>query len=980
MEPLPVGTSFEFPRRELKGHSSPVVAVQYSIHGKFAITADEEGKVICWDPATGESVHQASVESASPISSVDIHTSGKLAIVVHQDHSFQLLDFDTGKPRTVPEVDDHQVWAARFLSDPTMMLLRAFREASGESHSLPRNSILAIDLESGDVVASTYDTGKLSHVPTDDNRWQIVPSPASSKFVELIGSRNSCQHLVQRTGSKTRGLKVRSWSGTKIWPGGKDIRVLDVAFPLDDQQLCLAASDTGDIRLFRENNSEPDFDLQVALTGGHRRIRWLPGSQFIAIYDGDTAFQHWDAGQGRPAASHQAERSDIACIALAPSCHQGITAYENGEVHFIELPPPIVSGSMMAGAITNEVQEAWQQADFERLDKLAQVCRESNESTESGFPMVRLFYDLLTNPADPTPQQWKAHLDQKRDWIAQRPESATAHISLAESLIAYGWEARGAGTIDTVTQDGYTLFKERVTEAGELLEEAATLDNKHAELYEVQLRAARGIGMPKDVMYLSFRAGQSIDSGYLPLYSSMAISLLPRWYGEFGELSEFLESQREVLDEEQYLRMYAWTFGQIKCFLAEQHLAAFDFDFEAVARGAKLLHAEHPSHLWFANLEAWALTRLGDRQAARKALSQIAGDLNEHFFYSELMFKRVQSWADPRNDSPEQQWVRLADTHAVYCVAYSPDGTIIATGGFDPLRQIKLWDAKTGEAIGSLPAPDTVHALAFHPSQAKLVVAGGSNGSGFINVWNLDEPQAEPTDLVPPRGVPTSAVFSPEGSHLAVGGEGGRVWIWQAKSANAEVVKVPVYQEVRALEFSPDNRRLMVATQARVVFIDIESTKLVDRKELPRKSENQAAIVVDDSLFVSGRTNSIMVFGIGDENAVRAIQIPHGDLSAAHRRFGACVMSLAASPHGNRLVAAHSSLAGNFPDTKLHRLLVFDRESGELTATFTGHSLIIDEVAISPDGTQLASVSRDATLRVWTLAEPKESEASEAAE
>src|SRR5262249_21592185 len=41
-----------------------------------------------------------------------------------------------------------------------------------------------------------------------------------------------------------------------------------------------------------------------------------------------------------------------------------------------------------------------------------------------------------------------------------------------------------------------------------------------------------------------------------------------------------------------------------------------------------------------------------------------------------------------------------ADKHGLFCLAYRPDGKVIATGGTEP--EVKLWDARTGELLGKL--------------------------------------------------------------------------------------------------------------------------------------------------------------------------------------------------------------------------------------------------------------------------------------
>jgi WD40 repeat protein len=74
-----------------------------------------------------------------------------------------------------------------------------------------------------------------------------------------------------------------------------------------------------------------------------------------------------------------------------------------------------------------------------------------------------------------------------------------------------------------------------------------------------------------------------------------------------------------------------------------------------------------------------------------------------------------------------------ADRHVVFCLAISPDGKTIATGGNDPA--IKLWNATTGELLGKLEGhTGQVHSLAFSSDGKTLASAGGDKQ---VLIWRL---------------------------------------------------------------------------------------------------------------------------------------------------------------------------------------------------------------------------------------------------
>jgi WD40 repeat protein len=103
-------------------------------------------------------------------------------------------------------------------------------------------------------------------------------------------------------------------------------------------------------------------------------------------------------------------------------------------------------------------------------------------------------------------------------------------------------------------------------------------------------------------------------------------------------------------------------------------------------------------------------------------------------------------------------------TDEINCVAFNPDGTILATGSND--RTVRLWDLRSRQPIGD---PLTGHTgvvlgVAFSPDGTTLATA---STDGTTRLWNVTSRQPVGDPLTMRSGPVTGVAFSPDGRALA---------------------------------------------------------------------------------------------------------------------------------------------------------------------------------------------------------------------
>jgi WD40 repeat protein len=313
----------------------------------------------------------------------------------------------------------------------------------------------------------------------------------------------------------------------------------------------------------------------------------------------------------------------------------------------------------------------------------------------------------------------------------------------------------------------------------------------------------------------------------------------------------------------------------------------------------------------------------------------------------------------------------------VTSLAFSPDGNAIAAGSYD--RRVYLF-SNEGKELGSFLGHESfVSSVAFAADGRRVASSSWDN---TVRIWdageNLRNARRPPagmscavladgrivTDSNPLSTIDRttgaiqhaqqnfasesrSMAVSSDGRFIATGDARGHVMVWDSST----LARLHDFQDsdkaIWCVSFSPDGKTLASAgDNNKVTLREVQDGRVVRVVE-PKGERARCLAFAPDGVHLATATWQ-------GGSTVQVWDLRSGEPSLPLEGNGATCMKY--SPDGKLLAAARQNLT-----------TLYDAHTGRIIETFTSHSGDVWEVAFSPDGKTLGSVSGDRTVRLWSI-------------
>ncbi len=300
-----------------------------------------------------------------------------------------------------------------------------------------------------------------------------------------------------------------------------------------------------------------------------------------------------------------------------------------------------------------------------------------------------------------------------------------------------------------------------------------------------------------------------------------------------------------------------------------------------------------------------------------------------------------------------RQVVSFQHERPVWCVEYSPDGSLLAASTDDGL--VLVFDSKSMQLRERLPTDGlSVNGIAWTTDQ-KLIAAGVADGSVFI--WNW-ESRSLHSRFFAHKGEAFDVIFVADRKQLASGGEDGEIAVHDLDDGSLVRRWKAHEREVEQLDLSTDCKLLAsISADGYAATWHLESGTLNKRMSCDGSPLTSVAFAPNGKkLAYASRSGKVAVSDLANGTGLKLPRI--------FDRIG----GLAFVDHGSRLAVGDASGTVHIYDSVLE--LDGSVQPSMNADHWLAHGDRVQSIAAATNGRTLTTSGRDGRIAVWDLRQP----------
>lgn len=205
------------------------------------------------------------------------------------------------------------------------------------------------------------------------------------------------------------------------------------------------------------------------------------------------------------------------------------------------------------------VERAYHARDFSKLDSLYKQWCTGQDRFPDGLWKLSEYTTALSGLFSIW-DAWGKDLQKLKAWQQANPNSSAAILAEAEYWWAYAWKARGTGYANTVSKEGWELYRERLNRSKEALSRLNASDLNCPAPYATMISVNFLLGMKEPALREIFSEAVRKFPQYHQIYFSMARTYEPKWGGSIEKYEQFANEAAERTKAFEGMGMYSRVY------------------------------------------------------------------------------------------------------------------------------------------------------------------------------------------------------------------------------------------------------------------------------------------------------------------------------------------------------------------------------------------------------------------------------------